>query len=248
MRIWGALLLTFAFFGPVDAIAVIRARQCPALLLESVNERKIDLDVIEQDDPSLDQFAAFFTEDPKLTRAELSEALERRDEDFAKITRVLPKSRPRVSTKLKNAVQYYSIYYDEINRPLREGAVPEGEALQAYESLSSADFGKLHRVVGTVFRSTRLPEAALRRLERTRQFEDPAYMSASIQPRSAQAYDTSGGVFMVIRSKSARYIAPLSELPMEEEVLFPAGTRFRVDQVFRRQRGFGTTIVFMTEA
>jgi hypothetical protein len=234
---------SFFFIITLNAFAIPQNPliDCNTYLSPNDLNRTINLNKIEAEDSSIDKFQDLFTK-TSLSEAEILNAIERRQNDINKILKHVSNDVQK-SKKLHEAIKYYSIWYDQINIPLRSNKSPTGIAGKHYKILSSSTFKDLPRVEGIVFRATILKNEIFQKILQDKVYLDLGYLSASLKPQSALAYidnigklEESENVLMLIQSSNGRYIAPLSELPKEEEVLFSSGTKFALQKVISQEK------------
>ncbi len=132
----------------------------------------------------------------------------------------------------KTSVYYYTItLYRFINKELRENHLKHQ---YFFRTLCSA-LNQIPSFEGTVFRRTSLPIEILSSLRPDEIFTEKGFMSTTLKKRISKKFR--GNVLMKIKSRTGKYIAPLSGMPNEEEVIFRAGTRFEVRKVKKRRNG-----------
>jgi hypothetical protein len=95
------------------------------------------------------------------------------------------------------------------------------------EALNSA-LEKLPAYDGPVVRGTNLPPEALARYQPDEVITEDAFLSTSTNPAVARSPSFAGNVEFRILSSTGRDISSVSMFPTEQEVLFPAGTKFYV--------------------
>jgi hypothetical protein len=135
--------------------------------------------------------------------------------------------------------------YQVINRALRKhsdmGVLKQKEPqvaklIQDFEM----SYSPLPRVKGLVYRGTGLSTSMLKTILDTKEMRDLGYTSTSIDV--ADAFDFMSKrktttenvrVFMAIYGYSGKFI-PFGEFSREEEVLFPHGSKFRLNHSFRQ--------------
>lgn len=116
--------------------------------------------------------------------------------------------------------------YQDLNTALREDDTYMIAQMSGFATTLSAGLAKLPIHTGYVHRVTDLPYDIIGELMPGAIFTDMAFMSAS-----AKKSPFTGTVEFVIYSRSGRRIEGYSNYPNETEVLFPAGTDFRVIKV-----------------
>ncbi len=133
--------------------------------------------------------------------------------------------------------------YAIINRALRENGGDAGldeKAPQAAAMIRRLDAAllSLPPVEGLVFRGTRMNRERLKHILDSKVMGDPGYTSTSLDVvdgfdflMRATSSDTHARAFMTIFGRSGRFI-PHGHFSREEEVLFPRGTRFKVNHHF----------------
>jgi len=142
-------------------------------------------------------------------------------------------SLPETSKNLKlGKLEALSIYsystddYKTINPELRK-VQPSGEAL-AYSAMVNASLDKLPPFVGLAKRGANLPDSELDKMVVGNIVEFAAFTSATAD-LSLKNFEKRHR--MMIRSKKGRDISNLSANPQEREVLFKAGSKFKVISV-----------------
>lgn len=117
-------------------------------------------------------------------------------------------------------IAYSGAYYREVNKQLRAGVMTE-EQFKFAKSLNDA-LGKMPPYVGVTRRGTTLSNHEISLYKPGMIVEERGFMSSS------KGTGFSGDVRFEIHGKTGRDIQKLSSHPGEAEVLFRAGTRFRV--------------------
>lgn len=117
---------------------------------------------------------------------------------------------------------YTSNGYQKLNEILRFSAGEKNEAYEAYRDVLNSALKKLNSYKGPVLRGTTLsPEqVALHQVGTIVTY--PAFTSTSVTSGFG------GDQRFVIQSKNGHFIAPFSSSKTENEVLFPANTKFKV--------------------
>lgn len=123
------------------------------------------------------------------------------------------------------AISIYSgSQYKVLNDTLRKGTPEEVAKYQFLIDAINAGLEKLQPYEGVVRRGIALlPPAVMKQYCKGCVVEEKAFTSTTINSSYSKA-----PLQFVIHSKTGAYIAPLSSAPMEEEVLFKSGTRFKV--------------------
>lgn len=118
-------------------------------------------------------------------------------------------------------VDYTESGFEKLNKALRSPPVPEKYRL--YRDVLNTALTKIKIFSGEVKRGAEsLPEKVLAQHKPGKTVTYQAFTSTS------KDSGFSGAVQFVIKSRTGRYIAPLSSSESEEEVLFPTGSRFKI--------------------
>lgn len=120
-------------------------------------------------------------------------------------------------------------YYKGINKVLRGRGVSKEER-QRYTpiiNLMKSGLAKLPVYKGDVIRWVSWSETSLKRLKVGAVKLFKAFTSSSKKPN----FKWSGNTKLLIKAKKAHFIGMISQYPTEEEVLFPASSRFKVTKV-----------------
>jgi hypothetical protein len=129
------------------------------------------------------------------------------------------------------AIRFYtSNQYSKVNSSLRG---TDAKTLGKYDSTIKAISSGLNKIPSktcTVIRGSHLSEAILAEIEKKNAFTELAFMSTTKLKTLPEAFNK-GNVTFKITSPRCRDISWLSELPKEEEVLFPPGSEFVVNGV-----------------
>lgn len=127
-----------------------------------------------------------------------------------------------------HALQYYTMDgYSCVNGYLRAGV--QGP-VQGYVDVLTSALAKLPAYRGFVSRGAVLPDHVYAKYEIGAIVDDKAFLSAS-------THEMTGNAILTILSISGRAIMPVSLFPVENEVLFFPGTRFRVVLAKKAARG-----------
>ena len=121
--------------------------------------------------------------------------------------------------------------YGPLNKALRSADRQRIAAVENYRQTLNAALARLPDHVGVVNRGTTLPEAALAKYWPGATVTEEAFTSASTGSRFR------GPHRFVIHSRHGKWIEPYSAHGHEKEVLFAAGTRFKVLEVEPAERG-----------
>lgn len=120
--------------------------------------------------------------------------------------------------------------YGPVNEALRSGDERRIAQFRNYKDTVNDGLARLPDFTGTVYRGTTLPEDVLA------QHREGAVVTYEAFTSSSRSRDSafSGSHRFVIQSKHGKQVEALSRYGREREVLFPAGTRFRVLRVEAR--------------
>jgi hypothetical protein len=127
---------------------------------------------------------------------------------------------------LSALADYTKMGYADLNSALRSDTVDASQHARI-EALTKA-LQKLPPHEGTVVRGTNLPQEVLEQYQPGAVVTENAFVSTSMNPAVAQSSAFVGNVEFRILSSTGRDISSVSMYPSEQEVLFPAGTRFYV--------------------
>jgi hypothetical protein len=116
--------------------------------------------------------------------------------------------------------------YEDLNSALRSDAVDASQHARV-EALNSA-LEKLPSYQGPVIRGTNLLPEVLAQYRPGEFFIEKGFMSTTTNTAVARSPMFAGNVEFRILSNAGRDISPVSMFPGEQEILFPAGTRFYV--------------------
>lgn len=163
------------------------------------------------------------------TYAELERLAEAHDE-----FREAAQTNPEITRLEAIALWFYTVdAYRYLNQPLRLGAALQPR-VAIFGSLVRSALRKCPRFVGTVIRFQRLDKETARKLEKGRQIQFRSFLSTSarkdFKPQSLQHLHAEEKIYTLkIKAKHrAHSISAISEVSLEREVLFDAGTTFRV--------------------
>ncbi len=134
--------------------------------------------------------------------------------------------------------EYTGSGYMQLNRILRTGTEEEKVANAPFAETLQAALFKLRPYVGPVRRGTEMPEDVLKAHQPGQIIPYKAFTSSSINKGFG------GSQKFFIKSKSGRYVDPLSSSSGELEVIFPKDTKFKV---LERKRVSGVDYFVMEE-
>jgi hypothetical protein len=130
------------------------------------------------------------------------------------------------SDDLSALAHYTGFGYGDLNDALRSDALDASQHARV-EALNDA-LQKLPPYQGPVIRGTNLPPEALAEYRPGEVITEDAFVSTTTNPAVAQSPSFAGNVEFRIMSGTGRDISSFSMFPDEQEILFPAGTRFYV--------------------
>ncbi|OBI02513.1 ADP-ribosyltransferase [Mycobacterium scrofulaceum] len=133
---------------------------------------------------------------------------------------------PFNSDDLEAFAHYTGPGYQDLNFALREGALDATQQARV-DALHKA-LEKLPTYEGTVVRGTNLPTEVLEQYKPGDIITEPAFTSTSTDPTVAQSPTFAGNTEFRIWSTTGRDISSVSMYPGEQEILFPAGSKFYV--------------------
>lgn len=134
--------------------------------------------------------------------------------------------------------------HQDLNFALREGVLDASQQARV-DALHKA-LEKLPMYEGTVVRGTNLPADVLEQYRPGDIITEPAFTSTSTDPTVAQSPTFAGNTEFRIWSTTGRDVSAVSMFPGEQEILFPAGSKFYVvSKVVDPQTG--RTIIEMIE-
>ena len=116
--------------------------------------------------------------------------------------------------------------YEELNEALRSDALDASHHARI-DALNNA-LEKFPPYEGPVIRGTNLPLDVLAQYRPGEFFIEKGFMSTTMNTAVARSPMFAGNVEFRILSSTGRDISPVSMFPSEQEILFPAGTRFYV--------------------
>lgn len=145
---------------------------------------------------------------------------------------------------LKPLADYTGMGYTDLNEALRGEALDASQAARV-EALKAA-LSKLPPFEGSVVRGTNLPPEVLAQYRPGDYIIEKAFLSTTRDPVVAQSSAFAGNVEFRIVSFTGRDVSAFSMYPAEQEVLFPANTRFLVLRKTIDPRT-GRTIIDMVE-
>lgn len=140
--------------------------------------------------------------------------------------------------EIHSIVNYTMFGYQSLNQALRQGGESRATHKPFEEILNSA-LEKLQSYDDLVKRGGNLPPAILATHNVGNIVTYPSFTSTSV------GYGFDGDHTFVIKSKTGKYIGPLSSSPDEEEVLFKSGARFKV--LDRKEKSNGEIEFVMEE-
>jgi hypothetical protein len=151
---------------------------------------------------------------------------------------------PFTSDDLSALADYTGSGYRDLNDALRSNALDASQYARV-EALNGA-LGKLPAYEGPVVRGTNLPPEVLARYRPDEYIIEKGFMSTTSNPVVAQSSAFAGNVEFRIVSTTGRDVSGVSMFPAEQEILFPAHTRFLVISKTLDPRT-GRTIIEMIE-
>jgi hypothetical protein len=116
--------------------------------------------------------------------------------------------------------------YQDLNSALRSDALDASQHARV-DALSNA-LEKLPAYEGPVIRGTNLPPEVLAQYQPGEVITEDAFLSTTTNEAVARSPTFAGNVEFRILSSTGRDISSVSMFPGEQEILFPAGTRFYV--------------------
>ncbi|MFC5408019.1 ADP-ribosyltransferase [Larkinella bovis] len=126
---------------------------------------------------------------------------------------------------------YSSVEYFDLNRWLRHGSKDENEFLGALKRVLSAGLKHMKRYKGTAYRGTDLPADVIADYRKALKDGKPITHLAFTSTSRTSGKEFNGNVKYVIESINGRSIEKLSQFESEQEILFDAGTQFKVLEV-----------------
>ena len=130
---------------------------------------------------------------------------------------------------------YSDLLYKKINPPLRENRMPQ-EYISTIYSLCSG-LNQLSDYKGKVYRVANLPLHVLAKFKEGGQWQNKGFLSASATKRGLRVFRDNTyrpvNVLFIIDSIHGKNISHISAWPTEEEVIFPAGSRFYIKKISR---------------
>ncbi|WP_142254698.1 ADP-ribosyltransferase [Mycobacterium colombiense] len=156
----------------------------------------------------------------------------------------LSREDPLSPEHLKPLADYTGMGYTDLNEALRGEALDASQAARV-EALKAA-LSKLPPFEGSVVRGTNLPPEVLAQYRPGDYIIEKAFLSTTRDPVVAQSSAFAGNVEFRIVSFTGRDVSAFSMYPAEQEVLFPANTRFLVLRKTIDPRT-GRTIIDMVE-
>lgn len=145
---------------------------------------------------------------------------------------------------LKALGDYTGMSYADLNEALRSEAL-DASQIARVEALKAA-LSKLPPFEGSVVRGTNLPAEVLAQYRPGEYIVEKAFLSTTRDPVVAQSSAFAGNVEFRIVSFTGRDVSAFSMFPAEQEILFPANTRFLVLRRTTDPRT-GRTIIDMVE-
>lgn len=148
------------------------------------------------------------------------------------------------SDDLAALAHYTGPGYQDLNFALREGALDASQQARV-DALHKA-LEKLPMYEGAVVRGTNLPADVLEQYRPGEIITEPAFTSTSTDHTVAQSPTFAGNTEFRIWSTTGRDVSSVSMFPGEQEILFPAGSKFYVvSKIVDPQTG--RTIIEMIE-
>jgi len=127
---------------------------------------------------------------------------------------------------------YTGNYYQQINAALRSMKIQELKKYRVLIKFILSALSKLKNFEGYVKRGTSLKPEAIGNCQEGALFADRGFLSTS----TAGGF---GGSFrFLVKPKTCKYIAPLSNYPNEEEVLCLPGTVFQIRYLAKKQENY----------
>lgn len=145
---------------------------------------------------------------------------------------------------LKALADYTGMGYTDLNEALRSEALDASQAARV-DALKAA-LSKLPPYEGSVVRGTNLPPEVLAQYRPGEYIVEKAFLSTTKDPVVAQSSAFAGNVEFRIVSFTGRDVSAFSMYPAEQEILFPANTRFLILRKTIDPRT-GRTIIDMVE-
>lgn len=133
---------------------------------------------------------------------------------------------PLNSDDLAALAHYTGPGYKDLNSALREGALEASQQARV-DALNKA-LEKLPTYEGTVVRGTNLPADVLEQYRPGEIITESAFTSTSMDHAVAQSPTFAGNTEFRILSTTGRDVSSVSMFPGEQEILFPAGSKFYV--------------------
>jgi hypothetical protein len=116
--------------------------------------------------------------------------------------------------------------YQDLNSALRSDALDASQHARV-QAISDA-LQKLPPYHGPVIRGTDLPPEVLAEYRPGEVITEDAFLSTTTNPAVSRSPSFAGNVEFRIMSSTGRNISSVSMFPGEQEILFPAGTKFYV--------------------
>lgn len=133
---------------------------------------------------------------------------------------------PLTPEDLSALADYTGLGYADLNSALRSDAVDASQHARI-EALNTA-LNKLPPYNGPVVRGTNLPPEVVAQYRPGEVITENTFLSTTTNPAVAQSSAFSGNVEFRILSSTGRDVSSVSIYPHEQEILFPAGTKFYV--------------------
>jgi hypothetical protein len=130
------------------------------------------------------------------------------------------------SDDLLALADYTGSGYQDLNSALRSDALDASQHARV-DALNNA-LEKLPAYDGLVIRGTNLPPEVLAQYRPGEVITEDAFLSTTTNPAVARSPSFAGNVEFRIMSSTGRDISSISMFPGEQEILFPAGSKFLV--------------------
>lgn len=134
--------------------------------------------------------------------------------------------------------KYTGSFYDKLNKYLRTSKKPPSEEYNSIVKSTNAGLRKLESFKGVAFRGSQLDRKAFKKytdaLEAGKPHKELAYFSTT----ESIGKKFNGNTIYKINSKNGKRVKAISQFPNEEEVLFKAGTKFKVNKAIKTKGGY----------